>query len=282
MIMPNQSAGQRVFIALLPIAIALLLVPKVGFSQMIVAHRGASFDAPENTVSAFEEAWRQNADAVEGDFYFTRDHHVVCIHDEDTLRTGRRKLSVAGSTLDELRQLEFGGWKDARFRGEPLPTFADVLGTVPDGKKLVIELKTGPDIVPLLKKQIESLSPERKNLLIISFDSATVAACKRQMPDIRAHWLTSYKQNPVTGKWRPTASEIAQKLRACGADGLGTKGERSVVTAAFIRSLKNQGMKEFHVWTIDDVDDAQYFRELGAMGITTNRPGFIRQSLEPQ
>jgi len=60
---------------------------------------------------------------------------------------------------------------------------------------------------------------------------------------------------------------------------LGTQGERQVVTAEFIAELKRQGLREFHVWTIDDPKDAHYFQQLGAMGITTNRPKFIRDAL---
>ncbi|MDP7286911.1 MAG: glycerophosphodiester phosphodiesterase family protein, partial [Phycisphaerae bacterium] len=71
----------------------------------IVAHRGASRDAPENTIAAFELAWKQGADAIEGDFYLTKDRRIVCIHDSSTKRTARANLSVAKSTLAELRKL---------------------------------------------------------------------------------------------------------------------------------------------------------------------------------
>lgn len=257
----------------------LLTLSSSGFSQMIVGHRGASFDAPENTIAAFNEAWRQGADGIEGDFYFTRDQHIVCIHDKDTQRTGGTKLDVASSTLAELQALEYGNWKDAKFAGEALPTFADVLQCLPRGKTFVIELKTGPDIVPLLKQQMVEYEVNLANVLIISFDDKTIAQCKKLLPAARAHWLTSYKQNPLTGAWRPTVDEIATTLRACKADGLGTKAERDVVTPAFIAQLKDKGLREFHVWTVDTPEDARYFQQLGAVGITTNRPAFIRQAL---
>ena len=73
---------------------------------MIVAHRGASDDAPENTLEAFHLAWLQNADAIEGDFRLTKDEQIVCIHDEDTSRTCGKKLIVAESTYAELCQLD--------------------------------------------------------------------------------------------------------------------------------------------------------------------------------
>ncbi len=64
------------------------------FGQSIVAHRGSSHDAPENTMAAFQLAWEQDADAIEGDFHLTADHEIVCIHDETTERTNPGQFSV--------------------------------------------------------------------------------------------------------------------------------------------------------------------------------------------
>ena len=76
---------------------------EVAAMPRIIAHRGASHDAPENTLAAFRLAWEQGADGVEGDYYLTKDGEVVCIHDATTGRTGDRDLKVASSTLAELR-----------------------------------------------------------------------------------------------------------------------------------------------------------------------------------
>lgn len=257
----------------------VLFLPATGICQMIVGHRGASFDAPENTVAAFQEAWSQGADGVEGDFYFTTDQQIVCIHDKDTARTGGKKLPVADSSLKQLQQLEYGSWKDARFRGEPLPTFSDVAACIPAGKTLVIELKTGPEIVPLLVDQLKKTQLDPQQLLIIAFDSQTVAKSKELLPDIRVHWLTGYKQDKKTGAWTPSLDSISQTLAECKADGLGTQGQRAVVTREFIEQLKSRGMREFHFWTVDEPEDAKFYQELGAVGITTNRPAFIRAAL---
>lgn len=257
----------------------VLALAGTGQAQMIVGHRGASYDAPENTLAAFQEAWRQGADGVEGDFYLTKDQQIVCIHDKDSLRTGGKKLSVADSTLAELPQLEYGGWKGKQFLGEPLPTFAEVLAIIPADKTFVIELKTGPEIVPFLVRELEQAQTTLPRLLIIAFDAQTVAACKQQLPEVPAHWLTGYKQDKQTGAFTPTLQTIAETLVACSADGLGTQGERQVVNAEFIAQLKQRGLKEFHVWTVDKPSDASYFQGLGAMGITINRPALIRQAL---
>jgi glycerophosphoryl diester phosphodiesterase len=248
-------------------------------AQMIVAHRGASYDAPENTLAAFNLAWKLGADGVEGDFYVTKDQQIVCIHDADTKRTGGKKLGVAQSTLEELRGLEYGKWKGDEFAGEPIPTFADVLKSIPADKKFIIELKTGPEIVPLLRNELEEYHANEQQLLIIAFNASTVAECKRMLPNVKVHWLTGYKQDKQSGEWSPGVDSVIETLKTCQADGLGTQGNRTIVTPEFIAKLKANGLREFHVWTIDEPSDAVYFQQLGAMGITTNRPDLIRKTL---
>lgn len=248
-------------------------------AQMITAHRGASHDAPENTLAAFRLAWEQGADAIEGDFYLTADSQIICIHDADTLRTTGVQKVVADTSLEELQQLDAGSWKGPPFAGEKLPTFAEVLRSVPAGKQFYIELKTGPEIVPVLSSELKRLQPDRRLLTIIAFNVRTVAACKRQMPDIKVHWLTGFKQTEGSDAWIPTAEQIAETVRSSGADGVGLRGERKVIDRQFIRQMTDLGVPEFHVWTIDSPDDARYFQDLGAMGITTNRPAFIREAL---
>ena len=87
---------------------------------VIVAHRGASFDAPENTLAAFRLAWQQGADAIEGDFYLSKDNQIVCIHDADTKRTAVVSRQVAESTLAELRELDVGRSSWPSFSSSPV------------------------------------------------------------------------------------------------------------------------------------------------------------------
>jgi len=87
----------------------------------IIGHRGASFDAPENTLASFRRGWEQHADAVELDIRQTKDGRIVVIHDQDTQRvTGVNRL-VEEQTLEEIRQLDAGVWKDSRWVGEKVP-----------------------------------------------------------------------------------------------------------------------------------------------------------------
>ncbi len=248
-------------------------------TPLVVGHRGASFTAPENTLAAFKLAFEQHADGVEGDFYLTADEQIICIHDADTQRTTGVKLPVEGSDMDALRELEAGSWKSPEFSGERLPTFSEVIASIPSGKRLVIELKSKEKIVPFLVEALRRAKRDDITLLIISFDEETVRQCKQQLPGVAAHWLTSFKQSKTTAQWSPTAREVAAAVRRSGADGVGMNGNRDCIDQAFMATLRQGGCKEFHVWTVDTPEDAKYFRDLGAFGITTNRPDVIGEAI---
>src|SRR5438034_6344625 len=108
----------------------------------IIAHRGASHDAPENTLAAVHLAWQQNADAVEIDVHLSKDGKLVVIHDATTKRTCGVSHKVRELTLAELKSLDAGKWKGRQWVGETIPTLDEVLDIVPKGRGLVIEMKS--------------------------------------------------------------------------------------------------------------------------------------------
>jgi len=247
---------------------------------LIVAHRGASHDAPENTLPAFQLAWEQGADCIEGDFYLSSDNRIVCIHDKTTKRTSGVDVNVSKTTLADLQQLDVGLWKDPQWRGTRIPTLEQVLATVPNGKMILIEIKCGPEIVPVLKNVLAASDLKPTQTAVISFKEKVITATKQQIPAIKAHWLTGYKKNKL-GQLRPTKQSVLQTLKNIGADGLDTQANVKVVDKGFVRNLREAGL-EFHVWTVDEPDVATRFTKLGVDSITTNRPAFIRQQLEAQ
>ena len=97
---------------------------------------------------------------------------------------------------------------------------------------------------------------------------------------MKCHWLTGYKQDEKSGEWKPSLGEVVATLERSHADGLGSQGEMKHVDAEFLEELCDEGHCEFHVWTIDDPKVARYYQKLQAWGITTNRPGFIREQLK--
>ena len=257
-------------------------------AQLIVGHRGASYDAPENTLAAFELAFEQGADGVEGDFRLTADNRIVCIHDDTTERVSNKNLVVAESRLEELRSIDVGSWKAKKFSDQRMPTLTEVINCIPRQKKFFIELKTGPEIVEPLKavlsKAISEQLIELDQCVVISFKEKTILKCKELIPKLEAQWLTGFKEltdssrNPPV--WKPDADRILESMRSCQADGLGCQANSEAFGESTIRLLRDAGYERFHVWTVDDPKIALRYQSLGALGITTNRPRFIREQLK--
>jgi len=242
----------------------------------IVGHRGASHDAPENTVAAVKLAWEQRADAAEFDVYLTKDKKVVVIHDKDTKRTaGGLNKVVAESTLAELRTLDVGTWKGEKYAGERIPTLAEVLATVPAGKRVFIEVKPGPEVVPevLDAMKASGLPPERTP--VISFHAGVIEAVKKARPELPAYWIVSL--NPPKDKAPPTAAEVVAKAKEIRADGLDLSASPAL-DAEYARVVRAAGLK-LYVWTVNDIAVARRMVGLGVDGITTDRPGWLREQL---
>lgn len=261
--------------ALLPAVVVFAAVPML-LATEIIAHRGASHDAPENTLASVKLGWTQ-ADAVEVDIHLSADHQVVVIHDADTKRIGGRDRKVAVQTLAELRELDYGRWKSPEFAGEPIPTLDDVLSTVPKGKRLFIEIKAGPEILPGLKGALEKAKLPPGQTPLIGFDYETVRAAKKQHPQLKVYWLVSLKKDPRTGQLNHTAAELIEKTKAAGLDGLDL-GNTPPLTTDFVRAVRDARL-ELYVYTVNDPAKAREYVRLGIDGITTDRPGWLKEQL---
>ena len=119
-----------------------------------IAHRGASYLAPENTVAAARLAWELGADAVEVDIHLSKDNKVMVIHDKDTKRICKTvsNLVIKSSESGLLRELDAGIWKGEHFKGEKIPFLSEIIETVPEGKTLVVEIKCGSEVIPEMKR----------------------------------------------------------------------------------------------------------------------------------
>lgn len=250
-------------------------------AQIIVAHRGASHDAPENTIAAFRLAWEKQADAIEGDFYLTKDKQIVCIHDKSTKRVAPQQceMVVAESTLACLRSVDVGSWKGQQYAGERIPTLKEVLGTVPDDRQIFVEIKCGPEILSVLRPQLCASGLKAKQIVIICFNPTVVAQARKMMPQYKANWLTAYDKNKEQSDWTPSREDVLKSLQHTDATGLGTQGNLHVLDASFVDAVRAAN-KEFHVWTVNEAEDAKTLKSLGADSITTDRPAFIRRAID--
>lgn len=234
---------------------------------VVIAHRGASDAFPENTIAAFQEAFRQGADAIEGDFRMTSDGEIVCIHDEHTGRVAPVKVTVSTSTYEMLRGLHIGGKQAAA--DSRIPTFAEVAKLVPEGRFFYVEIKGKVQMVPRLMEEIAKSDLKISQLRLISFHPEVIAEVKKRNPKIQAYWLVSRKRDRF-GRVGPKWEAILQILESIQADGLSTK--KTHVGAEDIQRVKAAGYS-FHVWTVDDPELAGKFLRAGVESVTTNRPG---------
>ena len=261
-------------------ALQLILIA-MAFSQTshsaeIVAHRGASFDAPENTLPAVLLGWEQGADAVEIDIHQTADGTVVAIHDRDTKRVTGQQGLVAELNLDRLRSLDAGEWKGSEWKGTRIPTLAAVLKTVPPGKSLVVEIKCPMSVLPELELVLER-SGKREQVMLIAFDYDTITEAKRRMPDIPAYWLYGFSDREAERYGVRTPDDLIDRVQATGLQGLDVRHDEAWVPQ-LARALRAIG-KKLYVYTVNSVESAQRLLDLGVAGITTDRPGFLREAL---
>ena len=240
---------------------------------LIVAHRGASFDAPENTLPAFELAWKRGADAVEGDFLLSKDGHIVCVHDKKTKKVADQNLEVVTSTLKELQALDVGSSKDEKFRGTRIPTLPEVFATVPKGKKIFVEVKCGPEIVEPLIKEIDRSGLTHDQVVLICFNGEVIRKFKKVKPKHKAYWLCSFREKK--GVLTPDLKTIMDTLKSTGADGLDSHFS---IPEEFSQEVLDAGY-EWHTWTVNHPGMAKQLVQRGVHSITTDRPGFLRDAL---
>ena len=245
---------------------------------LIVAHRGASHIAPENTLAAFRLAWELDADLIEGDFYLTSDGVIVAHHDDTTKRTANVDRLVQEQTLQELTSLEVGSWKDPKWAGQKIPTLNQVFETVPPRGKVLIEIKSDTRIVEPLIDVLRDSPLVGEQMIIICFDAQVIAHIKQRLPAIGAFWLCDFQERGI-GRWEPTVDQIIETAKRIGADGVDLNANLNVIDAKFIAKIRQAGL-EIHVWTVNDPVTAKRLMKLGVDSITTDRPGWLRSQLD--
>ena len=255
----------------------------------IIAHRGASYDAPENTLASVKLGWKRQADAVEVDVFLSKDNRIVAIHNKNTNHTTGHDGLVKEMKWSELQKLDAGSWKDKKYKGEPIPLLSAILATIPKGKYLVIEIKCGPEIVQpladLFKKA--NLAPEKTTIISFSYD--VVLAVKKKFPRRMVHYLSSLKKDKISGELKPSVESLVQKAIDAKLDGvsIGNMGfdgaAENVQLSHYLKKLRNETKKQnfgLYAWTVNDPRIAQALISYGFDGITTDRPLYLRNRLK--
>jgi len=239
----------------------------------IIAHRGASYLAPENTRAAAQLAWEKGAD-VEIDVHMSLDKRIMVIHDATTKHISGVDLKVSDTRSEALRKLDMGRFKGPAFAGEQMPFLEEIIQTIPPERKLYVEIKCGPEILPHLAELVRR-SGKMSQIVVIGFDLETVARSK-QVLDVPTYWLKGTAQDEETDAWIPHDPKLVQRARENGLDGLDV--HYAGITEALVNAAQDAGQK-LYTWTVDDPDEARRLVRLKVDGITTNRPAWLREQL---
>jgi len=224
-----------------------------------VAHRGASLDAPENTLAAFRRALEHGIAAIECDVRRTRDGHLVVIHDPTVDRTTDGRGPVGAYSLDALRRLDAGRWFGSEFSGERIPLLEEVLLLARGRAVVQVEIKNDPVPYEGIEAQLlEAIARSRMeaDVLVISFDHPSVRTLRALSPRIATGILYAARLVDPEGA-----------AHAAGADALCVHW--GYLDRGVVRRAHDAGLGVF-VWTVDDADVFTRCVELAVDGIASN------------
>lgn len=226
-----------------------------------IAHRGASGECPENTLAAFGRALEIGVDMVEFDVHLSKDGVPVVIHDDDVRRTTDGRGLVKDLTLAELRALDAGSWKDARFAGERIPTLEETLALLAGRCEANVELKTHPEPYPGIEQAVHDLLGRmgmRGAVTISSFNWDTLDRYRALDPAMRLGLLTDKSR-----------ASLPRRAEALGAWSLNLVP--MLATGELFAWAKERGIKIL-VWTVDDPEFIAFLIDYGVDGVISNRP----------
>lgn len=241
------------------------------YPVLVIAHRGFSGQAPENTMAAFKMAVEAGAEMIELDVHLTSDSKVVVIHDDFLERTTNGSGRVADYTFHELEEFDSGSWFSKEFRGEKIPSLCQVL-SFSKGRILInIEIKKGflgkysmNDLADRVLEEVESRSM-LDEVLFSSFEPAALRRIREKSKDARIALL-------LKKPWKDSGEALSgnYSILNCAKDSLTEEG---------IVSAKQSGFR-LNVWTVNETQDMDWFIKMNVDGIITNYPDRLIKRLE--
>ncbi|KUN39346.1 glycerophosphodiester phosphodiesterase [Streptomyces longwoodensis] len=255
-------------------------------APVVVAHRGASAYAPENTLAAVDEAAARDARWVENDVQRTKDGELVVIHDDGLGRTtdaedvfpGRAPWKVKDFTAAEIARLDAGSWFSPAYAGTRVPTLEQYLRTVESHHQgLLLEVKN-PELYPGIEQQIlkelgnENWLDQRHlagRLIVQSFSADSLRTVHALAPEVRTGLLGTPKAADL-----PTYARFVDLVNP----------SHTSLSAAYVSAVHAQtgphGLPlRLFAWTVDDADTARTVVGYGADGLISNKPDVVRQAV---
>lgn len=239
-------------------------------STLVIGHRGASSEAPENTLPAFRIAVQQKADLVELDYYHSQDGLPVVLHDKTLDRTtdaakklNGKKIAIDSVSASQLKTLDAGSWFDAKFKGAILPTLEQALHEIQKGSVTLIEHKQGDakTLIALLKK----LGLVDK-VVVQSFNWSFLKDCRNENSSVV---LVALGSKELDQKRIDSMKSIVS----------GFAWNHKDVSQQMI-DLVHKNDRTMWVYTVNDQKTANHLTSIGIDGIITDKPGALRSWID--
>jgi len=237
---------------------------------LVIAHRGGSKRAPENTISSMQNGIKLQADAVEFDLHITKDLIPILIHDETILRTTNSTANtpVSDLPLSILKTLDAGSWFHTRFKNEPIPTFEEALQIIQKQAMIFIEIKE-PDTryTKIITDLIEQYS-QVDNVKILSFHKEVIDEVKRLNPNL--HTVMLYSE---------FNQDINTVLQDPNIDSFGLGQQLAIFHSSFTKALLAAN-KDVYVYAVNNSLAIKRLLQIGVTGIITDVPDKTRKIID--
>jgi glycerophosphoryl diester phosphodiesterase len=230
----------------------------------IMAHRGSSQAAPENTLASIQKAIDEGADWVEIDVQETADDEVVVLHDSDFMKLAGRNLKIWDATLDDLQTIDIGSWFAPEFADQRVPTLGEVLDLCKGKVGVNIELKYYGHDKQLEQRVADIVRAHDMDSEVMAMSLKMEGA--RKMKSIRPNWKVGLLMSVSAGD-----------LKKIEADFLAVNA--GFVDRGLVRAAHNAG-KEVYVWTVNDAPSMSNMIGRGVDGLLTDKPSLARVVLQ--
>lgn len=234
---------------------------------LVIAHRGMSAVAPENTIEAFALAMHAGADGIELDTRLTRDGVVAVMHDRRVDRTTSGAGVVGSYTMEELKRLDAGSWRDQRYAGARVPTLDEVFEALPKDFLINVEMKVrGVGVWSLASRVIDVVRRHNRleSTLLASFHPLALAVARLKEPQLARGFIWS-RRHPLPLRRRWLAPLAAPHWM---------NPDMQTFSPKLLRHLHKRGQRVLS-WDVDAGTDVKRLGDIGLDGVVTDSPDVV-------